>query len=97
MKLNKKKWFLKNIIEFEAYYTEMTKSRIVKYERWGAIGGRWTYNWDCALTCVKATVRVLCNMQNKPWEQYFYLKKACVRYNNFPKVEMTDVKFRDAL
>lgn len=95
MKLNKKKWFLKNIIEFDSYYQEGAAiSRILRYERWGQIGGRWDYNCACALPAVRATIRVLYNLE-KPWKQYFYLRRAKLR--NIGKVKLVDIRFRDAL
>ena len=95
MRLNKKKWFEKNILEFDASYyrTPAVIEELMLYSKYGKIGGEVWYNFDGgANPVVKATARKLSNM--KVHEAYFYLRHLKFKYK---EVDLTDVKITDAL
>ena len=96
MKLNKKKWFRKNILEFQAWYQETcrnAKEELMSYFKYEQIGGEILYNfYSGAPSVVKATARKLSNM--KVHEAYFYLRHLKFKHKG---VLLTDVKITDAL
>lgn len=95
MKLNKKKWFKKNILEFQAWYqvTSPAKEELMSYFKYEQIGGEILYNfYSGAPSVVKATARKLSGM--KIHEAYFYLRHLKFKHK---EVVLTDVKITDAL
>ena len=95
MKLNKKKWFKKNILEFNARYqiSAVAWEELMSYFKYGQIGGEIYYNfYSGAPSVVKATARKLSGM--KIHEAYFYLRHLKFKHK---EVLLTDVKITDAL
>lgn len=95
MKLNKKKWFKKNILEFNAKYRIAAgiEEELMSYFKYGQIGREIHYNfYSGALSVVKATSRKLSNM--KVHEAYFYLRHLKFKHK---EVVLTYVKITDTL
>lgn len=97
MKLNKKKWFEKNVLEFVAFINYKDKSEtIMSYDKYGQIGGYVSYHFiiDSKPT-TKATSRKLFKM--KLWKAYFYLRHLSLHKYEKMKVRLIDTKMSDAL
>lgn len=97
MKLNKKKWFNKNVLEFRATYWEQSSGKgytLMSYNKYCCyLGDKVDYNfmWDNP-PVVNATSRKLSTM--KLHEAYFFLRYLQHKY---PQVTLKTIKISDAL
>ena len=94
MKLNKKKWFEKNIIEFDVSYTHAgTRFRLMKYERRGTCTSDYRDYGYTIITDAQATI-IKFKMLADPCKQFFYARHLA---NKYDFIDLDVISIKDAL
>ena len=94
MKLNKKKWFNKNVLSFTCYYKPFGNETLMYYSKYDQIGGLVDSNFmRCDTQEVAATKRKLSRMSLV--DAFFYCRYLKFKYPD--KVGFSMVTIKDAL
>lgn len=94
MKLNKKKWFNKNVLSFTCYYKTLSNETLMYYSKYDQLGGFVDFNFmRCDTNEVSATKRKLSRMSLV--DAFFYCRHLKFTHPN--KVGFSMVTIKDAL
>ena len=94
MKLNKKKWFNKNVLSFTCYYKPFRNETLMYYSKYDQVGGFTDFNFMmCDTAKVAATKRKLSRMSLV--DAFFYCRHLELTYPDTVGFSMVTIK--DAL
>ena len=94
MKLNKKKWFNKNVLSFTCYYKPFGNETLMYYSKYDQLGGLIDFNFmRCDTQKVAATKRKLSRMSLV--DAFFYCRHLELTYPDTVGFSMVTIK--DAL
>lgn len=94
MKLNKKKWFDKNVIEFDVSYRHAGEMfRLMKYEKYGCCTSSYRDYGYTILTDAQATI-IKFKMLQEPYKQFFYARQLKMKYDF---IDLDFITIKDAL